>query len=157
MHRNRKTHAGLAFGLVGVLAFLFGVLQLHGQAKPKISVDADGVGLRGFDPVAYFTEGKPVKGDTKFSSSYGGATYEFKSAENKAEFDKEPAKYVPQYGGYCAMAMTMGKLEDADPNFFLVHDGKLLVQRNEKAHLMFMKDPSGNHQKADQQWAKLAE
>ena len=157
MRRNCKTYTGPAFGLIGVLALLFGVLQLHGQAKPKISVDANGVGLRGFDPVAYFTEGKPVKGDTKFSSSYGGATYEFKSAENKAAFDKEPAKYVPQYGGYCAMAMTMGKLEDADPNFFLVHDGKLLVQRNEKAHMMFMKDPSGNHQKADQQWAKLAE
>jgi len=157
MYRNRKIYTGPAFGLIAVLTFLFGVLQLHGQAKPKISVDANGLGLRGYDPVAYFTEGKPMKGDPQFSSSYGGATYEFKSAENKTAFDKEPAKYLPQYGGYCAMAMTMGKLEDADPNFFVVHEGKLLVQRNEKAHMMFMKDPSGNHQKADQQWAKLQE
>ena len=141
--------------MIGVLAFSFGVLQLHGQAKPTVSIDANGVGLRGYDPVAYFTEGKAIKGDPKFTSTYGSAIYEFKSGENKAAFDKEPAKYAPQYGGYCAMAMTMGKLEDADPNFFLVHDGKLLVQRNEKAHMMFMKDPSGNHQKADQWWAKL--
>ena len=155
MRRNLKTRADLALGLIGVLALSFGVSQLQGQAKPKVSVDANGVGLRGYDPVSYFTDGKAVKGDSKFISSYRGASYEFRSAENKATFEKEPSKYAPQYGGYCAMAMTMGKLEDADPNFFLVHDGKLLVQRNEKAHMMFMKDPSGNHQKADQQWAKL--
>ena len=142
--------------MIGV-AFLFVVLQLHGQEKPKVNVGANGVGLHGYDPVAYFTEGKAVKGDPQFSTSYGGASYQFKSGENKTAFDKEPAKYAPQYGGYCAMAMTMGKLEDADPTFFLVHDGKLLVQRNEKAHMMFMKDPSANHQKADQQWAKLQE
>lgn len=157
MRRNAKIPVLIHFAMIAVVAFLFGVLQLHGQAKPKVSVDANGVGLRGYDPVAYFTEGKAVKGDPKFTSSYGGATYEFESAENEAMFEKEPSKYAPQYGGYCAMAMTMGKLEDADPNFFLVHDGKLLVQRNEKAHMMFMKDPSGNHQKADQQWAKLQE
>jgi len=145
------------FAMILVVALLFGTLQLRGQTKPTVSVDENGLALRGYDPVAYFTEGKAVKGDLKFSASYGGASYEFKSSENKAAFEKDPAKYTPQYGGYCAMAMTMGKLEAADPNFFLVHDGKLLVQRNEKAHMMFMKDPSGNHQKADQQWAKLQE
>ena len=157
MLRNWKIRVLLPFAMVGAGALLFAVLQLHGQAKPKVSVDANGVGLRGYDPVAYFTEGKAVKGDPKFSASHDGASYEFKSAENKAVFETEPAKYVPQYGGYCAMAMTMGKLEDADPNFFLFHDGKLLLQRNEKAHMMFVKDPVGNHQKADQQWAKLQE
>jgi len=157
MQRNRKIRAYLHFGMIAVVALLFGTLQLRGQTKSKVSVDVNGVGLHGYDPVAYFTEAKAVKGDPKFSASYGGASYEYKSAENKAAFEKEPAKYAPQYGGYCAMAMTMGKLEDADPNFFLVHDGKLLLQRNEKAHMMFLKDPSGNHQKADQQWAKLQE
>jgi YHS domain-containing protein len=111
--------------MIGVVALLHGTLQLHGQTKPTVNVDAQGVGLHGYDPVAYFTEGKAVKGDPKFSASYGGASYEFKSAENKAAFEKEPSKYAPQFGGYCAMAMTMGKLEDADPNFFLVHDLKV--------------------------------
>lgn len=157
MQRNSRIRPHLHFEMIALVALLFGTLLLDGQTKPTVSVDANGVGLHGYDPVAYFTEGKAVKGDPKFSASYDGASYEFKSMENKAVFEKEPAKYTPQYGGYCAMAMTMGKLEDADPNFFLVHDGKLLVQRNEKAHMMFMKDPAGNHQKADQQWAKLQE
>jgi len=110
-----------ASGIIGALALLLGIFQLHGQTKPTVSIDAKGEGLHGYDPVAYFVEGKAAKGDPKFSTSYGGASYEFKSAENKAAFEKEPARYAPQYGGYCAMAMTMGKLEDADPNFFLVH------------------------------------
>ena len=125
------------------------------QTKPLVNVDGNGVGIHGYDPVAYFAEGKAAKGDPQFSSNYGGATYYFKSSDDKAAFDKDPAKYAPQFGGYCAMAMAMGKLEDADPTFFLVHDGKLLLQRNEKAHMMFMRDPAGNHKKADEQWKKL--
>jgi YHS domain-containing protein len=125
------------------------------QTKPLANVDGEGVGIHGYDPVVYFTEGKAVKGDPQFTSSYGGAVYHFRSNDDKLAFEKDPAKYAPQYGGYCAMAMAMGKLEDADPNFFQVHDGKLLLQRNEKAHMMFMKDPSGNHKKADEQWKKL--
>jgi YHS domain-containing protein len=126
-----------------------------GQTKPLVNVDGEGVGIHGYDPVVYFTEGKAVKGNPQFTSSYGGAVYHFRSNDDKLAFEKDPAKYAPQYGGYCAMAMTMGKQEDADPNFFLVHDGKLLLQRNEKAHMMFMKDPAGNHKKADEQWKKL--
>lgn len=125
------------------------------QTKPLANVDGEGVGIHGYDPVVYFTDGKAVKGDPQYTSSYGGATYRFRSNDDKLTFEKDPAKYAPQYGGYCAMAMAMGKLEDADPTFFLVHDGKLLLQRNEKAHMMFMKDPAGNHKKADEQWKKL--
>ena len=125
------------------------------QAKSLVNVDGNGLGIHGYDPVTYFTEGKAAKGDPQYSSNYGGATYYFKSSDDKAAFDKDPAKYAPQFGGYCAMAMAMGQQEDADPNFFLVHDGKLLLQRNEKAHMMFMKDPAGNHKKADEQWKKL--
>jgi YHS domain-containing protein len=125
------------------------------QTKPLVNVDDEGVGIHGYDPVAYFTEGKAVKGDSQYTSSYGGAIYHFRSNDDKLAFDKDPAKYAPQYGGYCAMAMAMGKQEDADPNFFIVHNGKLLLQRNEKAHMMFMKDPAGNHKKADEQWKKL--
>lgn len=125
------------------------------QTKPLVNVDGNGVGIHGYDLVAYFPESKAAKGDPQYSSNYDGATYYFKSSDDKAAFDKDPAKYAPQFGGYCAMAMAMGKLEDADPTFFLVHDGKLLLQRNEKAHMMFLKDPAGNHKKADEQWKKL--
>jgi YHS domain-containing protein len=131
------------------------VSQVGAQTKPLMNVDGEGVGIHGYDPVVYFTEGKAVKGDPQYTTSYGGAIYHFRSNDDRLAFEKDPAKYAPQYGGYCAMAMAMGNQEDADPNFFLVHEGKLLLQRNEKAHMMFMKDPAGNHKKADEQWKKL--
>lgn len=141
--------------LVVALGLLALGAPLAAQAKKLLNVDKDGVAVHGYDPVAYLLEGKAVKGETQFQSSYGGATYYFQSAADKEAFDREPGKYTPQYGGYCAMAMTMGKLEDVDPNYFLVHDGKLLLQRNEKAHMMFGKDPAANHKKADENWEKL--
>jgi YHS domain-containing protein len=116
-----------------------------------------GVGAHSYDPVAFFTQGKAIKGDPRWQSSYGGATYYFQSSADRDDFNRAPAKYAPQYGGYCAMAMTMGKLEDVDPNYFVVHNDKLLMQRNEKAHMMFSKDLEGNHKKADENWAKLQE
>src|SRR5690349_11467786 len=129
--------------------------QSPAQAKTLVNVDVQGVGAHGYDPVAFFTEGKAVRGDPQWKSTYGGATYYFQSSADRDLFEKEPAKYAPQYGGYCAMAMAMGKLEDADPNYFLVHDDKLLLQRNEKAHVMFSKKPEVNHKKADENWVKI--
>ena len=154
-----KRELYLTSGLLAPLAVLLGLLvvsaPLAAQAKKLLNVDSDGVAVHGYDPVAYFTEGKAIKGDPQLQSVYERATYYFQSAAAKEAFDKEPAKYAPQYGGYCAMAMTMGKLEDVDPNYFLVHDGKLLLQRNEKAHMMFAKDPLANHKKADESWEKM--
>lgn len=149
----------LTTGLYAALAVVLGLLApgapLAAQAKKLLNVDKDGVAVHGYDSVAYFLEGKAVRGDRQFQSNYAGATYYFQSAADKETFDKEPGKYSPQYGGHCAMAMTMGKLEDVDPNYFLVHDGKLLLQRNVKAHMMFAKDPTANHKKADENWEKL--
>jgi YHS domain-containing protein len=123
--------------------------------KALLNLDSQGVIAHGYDPVAFFTDSKAVKGDPRYHSSYGGATYYFHSATNKDEFDHEPAKYIPQYGGHCAMAMAMGQIEDADPNYFVVHQGKLFLQRNQKAHMMFAQDIAANHKKADENWAKL--
>jgi YHS domain-containing protein len=69
--------------------------------------------LKGYDAVAYFKQlGKPVKGNPEIKSSFQGATYLFASAQNKADFDKDPAKYAPQYGGFCAYGVTIGVLAD---------------------------------------------
>ena len=76
--------------------------QAKGDATAKVNVDSKGVILKGCDAVAYFKEGKPVKGNPAIESAYQGATYLFASAANKADFDKDPAKYVPRYGGFCA-------------------------------------------------------
>jgi YHS domain-containing protein len=119
---------------------------------PKVNVDKNGVILKGYDPVAYFKQNHAVKGDPKYSSSYRGATYYFVSADDKAEFDKSPAKYAPQYGGFCANGMTKGKLDDIDPNVFFIYKGKLYVCENEKAGDTFYAHPAANIKRADAKW-----
>jgi YHS domain-containing protein len=123
-----------------------------GAKGPVVNVDKNGVILHGYDAVAYIKQKKPVKGDPKYSSSYGGATYYFASADDKAEFDKTPAKYVPQYGGYCANSMTKRKLADIDPNVFFVYKRKLYVCSSPKAAKEFNSDPDTNVKKADTNW-----
>jgi YHS domain-containing protein len=123
-----------------------------GAKAPKVNVDKDGVILKGYDPVAYFKQNQAVKGDPKYSSSYGGAKYYFASADDKAEFDKSPAKYAPQYGGFCANGMTKRKLHDIDPNVFFIYKGKLYVCENKKAGDTFYSHPAANIKKADANW-----
>jgi YHS domain-containing protein len=126
--------------------------QKAGDKAPKVNVDSSGVILKGYDAVAYFKEKRAVKGDPKYSSSYGGATYYFASADDKATFDKTPAKYAPQYGGYCANSMLKRKLRDIDPNVFFVYKGKLYVCSSPKAGKAFYSDPDTNIKKADKNW-----
>ncbi len=147
-----------SYRCIAVLSALF-VATTFVSAKEKTLANAEGNGLvlHGYDPVAYFTENAAVKGEAKYRATYKGSTFYFASDENKKLFKKDPAKYAPQYGGYCAMAVSMGQLEDADPKMFTIHNNKLLVQRNEKAHQMFLSNPDMLHQKADQQWPELVE
>ena len=154
--QSNRTVSLLLLG-IGVFAVSSVIVQGQSstQSKSIVNIDSQGIGAHGYDPVAFFTEKTANKGDSQWQSTYGGATYYFQSNSNREMFDKDPGKYAPQYGGYCAMAMTMGKLEDVDPSFFIVLDGKLLFQRNEKAHMMFSKDPEENQKKADANWAKF--
>ena len=149
----------VAVMVIGICVFTLGSAVVRGlssaQTKSLVNVDVQGVGAHGYDAVAFFTQGKAIKGDPQWQSTFGGATYYFQSSADREEFERAPVKYAPQYGGYCAMAMTMGKLEDVDPTYFVVHDYELLLQRNEKAHVMFSKDVKGNHRKADENWSKL--
>jgi len=148
----------ISYRLIAVLtAFLAAAAFATAKEKTLVNADRDGVILHGYDPVAYFTGNAAIKGDAKYKAAYKGATYYFASDANRKLFKKDPAKYAPQYGGYCAMAVSMGQLEDADPKMFTIHNDKLLVQRNEKAHQMFLSNPDMLHHKADQQWPELLE
>jgi YHS domain-containing protein len=86
-----------------------------------------GVALRGYDPVAYFTENKAVQGSDQFTTQYQGATYKFESAADRDAFVANPAKYSPQYGGYCAYGVAHGDKADVDPDAFTVVNGKLYM------------------------------
>lgn len=125
--------------------------------KLLINTDQNGLALQGYDPVAYFTDSKPVKGDPAFRSTSRGAVYQFASAQHKAMFDADPARYTPQYGGYCAYAASIDAISPTDPNFWEIVDGRLILQHNQKAWDAWHKDAPGNLVKADKNWPGLVE
>lgn len=90
-----------------------------------------GTALQGYDPVSYFS-GQPVRGSADISSSYEGAIYHFSSNENKATFEAAPEQYAPQYGGFCAVAVSEGKTFPIDPNTYIITDDKLYLFYNGK-------------------------
>jgi YHS domain-containing protein len=120
--------------------------------KLLVNVDQNGVILKGYDAVAYLKQNKAVKGDPKYASKYEDATYYFASAEDKSEFDKDPAKYAPQYGGFCANSMSKRRIADIDPNAFFVYKGKLYVCTSPKGMQEFKAKPDENIQAADKNW-----
>lgn len=123
------------------------------EGRTLINIDANGVALQGgHDPVAFFTEGKPVMGDSRYRSAYKGAVYHFKSTENKATFEKNPAMYEPQFGGFCGYAASINKVSPISVEFFEIIDGRLVLQHNQKAWDLWHKDVSGNLKKAEGNW-----
>ena len=116
----------------------------------------DGVALHGFDPVAYFKEHKAVKGEAQTTAVYKGVTYEFASKEDQAEFQANPEKYVPQYGGFCAFAVAKGVKADIDPHEFAIHDDKLYLYYRDRALQAYEGDVKGNTEAANHNWPEVA-
>jgi YHS domain-containing protein len=100
-------------------------------------------------------QGKAVKGNPSIISTYHGATYLFDSKTNKADFDKNPAKFEPQYGGFCANSVAKGQRKDIDPNVFYIHNGKLYVCSSPAAAKEFSAKPDANSATADKNWRKF--
>lgn len=119
----------------------------------------NGLALEGYDPVAYFAEKKAARGNREFSSQYQGATYLFKSLDNKKAFDKEPAAYVPRYGGWCAYAMgASGDKVEVDPETFKIKDGKLYLFYNRFFNNTLTKwneNEARLEQQADRNWIRI--
>ena len=111
--------------------------------------------LRGYDPVSYHTIGRPVMGNGNHVSQYQGQHYLFISKESKAKFDKNPRKYAPAYGGWCAFGVAVNKKFHADPLVWEIVDGRLYVNLDNKIKGMWLKDVSGNIEKADKNWKKI--
>jgi YHS domain-containing protein len=122
------------------------------KGEHKLNVDSSGVILKGYDPVAYFVQKKAVKGSPKYKTTYQGATYYFSSAADLAIFKKNPSKYVPEYGGFCANGMANRKAADIDPSVFFVLKGKLYVCASPDAEKEFQSNLQQNTKKADQNW-----
>ncbi|MBS1602984.1 MAG: YHS domain protein [Bacteroidetes bacterium] len=129
--------------------------------KKQFNLDKTGLAIQGYDPVAYFTNGKAVEGDKNITLQYQGVLYQFANTANRDAFKANPAKYEPQYGGWCAYAMgSSGDKVAIDPETFKIVDGKLYLFYNKffnNTLKSWNKDESHLKTSADHNWAKFAQ
>ncbi|MCG8412706.1 MAG: YHS domain-containing protein [Pseudomonadales bacterium] len=111
--------------------------------------------LRGYDTVAYFTEGMPVEGSNAYSTEYMGAVWKFSSQQHLDLFLADPEKYAPQYGGYCAYAMANGDTASAEPDLWTIHEGKLYLNYSRRINRRWKEDMNGYIEQADIEWPKF--
>ena len=158
MRTTVHTVHGFIWRLLGIAAIVaiasFTVTALH--AQQKVNTGRGGLAIKGYDPVAYFTDGRPVKGDPRFTSTFEGATYQFASAASRDQFVKEPSRYVPQFGGFCAWAVSRNYTADTDPLAWKVVNGKLYLNYSTSVQAKWEQDVPGNILKADANWPALS-
>lgn len=118
--------------------------------------EKDGAALRGYDPIAYFTDGKPVKGSSAHRYEYKGSTFYFATAANQQRFARDPAKYAPQFGGFCALGTANGYKVSTQPDAFAVVDGKLYLNHDVKVLERWREDVPGNITKAENNWPEVS-
>ena len=145
-----------------LLAFLTFSTLAFAQANKRqkgFNLTKDHLAIQGYDPVAYFIEGKAIKGKNDIKVSHDGVIYYFASLQNRSVFVSSPAKYEPQYGGWCAYAMgANGEKVTIDPETFKILDGKLFLFYNSffnNTLKSWNKDENNLHTKADANWRKL--
>ncbi|MBO9397885.1 hypothetical protein J7399_06460 [Shimia sp. R9_1] len=126
-------------------------------AGVELNASSTGLALQGYDPVAYFTQGEPTKGDYRISSIYNDATYRFANEEHKAAFEADPEAYLPQYGGYCAFGAAMGFKFDGDPEYWKIVDGELFLNLSQDIQVRWEEDVPGFIERADTNWTDIAD
>ena len=147
--RNSRRHLSSA-----ILAFAAVAAFARGPVEP-VDKNRDGLALRGYDPVAYFTQSKPVRGVPQFSFHWMNATWWFASQSDRDLFTAEPEKYAPQFGGYCAWAVGHNYTADGDPEAWKIVDGKLFVNYNKDVQKKWEPDAANWIAKAMQNWPSL--
>ncbi len=139
-------HTVAASLLLTIAAFAGDLVNVSGASKAAVN---------GYDTVAFFTDSKPVNGSPFISAEHKGATYYFANEEHKKLFTANPEKYVPQFGGFCAYGVALGKLFPVDISTAQVRDGKLYLNLNPDILKKFNEDLGGNVTKADKNWPGL--
>lgn len=125
-----------------------------GAANAEVATE-NGVALKGYDPVAYFTDARPTRGNASVSTTHEGATYHFASVANRDAFAANPTRYTPQYGGYCAWAVAQGYKAPIIPEAWAVVDGKLYLNASRGVQRRWQRDVPGFIAKADATWPTL--
>lgn len=147
------TAALVSAALIGATAPAQAADELN--VVPGLSIAGAPLALHGYDPVAYFTAGNPVRGTDALVHVHDGAAYRFSNAAHLDAFKRDPDRYMPQYGGFCAYGVSVGKKFDGDPTLWKIEDGKLYLNLNEEIYATFLKDVDGNIEKAEGNWPKI--
>lgn len=148
--RSVLVAAALAFG-----SLTLGAAPAHADEAPVYTSVLSRVAVGGYDPVAYFTDGRPVRGTTQFRTTHRGYEYRFASAEHLAAFRANPARYLPQYGGYCAWAVSQGYTAAGNPNNWRVVDGRLYLNYNGEIQSRWERDIPGHVRNANANWPRV--
>jgi hypothetical protein len=139
---------------VGAFSLLTAACAIDPTGTPIAAVNEDGgLALKGYDPVAYFISGRPTLGANQFVAERQGATYRFASADDRDLFVADPDKYVPQYGGYCAYAISVNRIADIDPEEWAIVGDKLYLNNDRLAQALWSLDKQGSIKSGDRNWA----
>ncbi|MEZ8012248.1 MULTISPECIES: YHS domain-containing (seleno)protein [Vibrio] len=140
---------------ITLLAALLGTSFSLMAADLDMSVDNNDLAIKGYDPVAYFANEGPVKGTSEFTATYKNAIYNFVSSENRDEFRSNPSAYAPQYGGYCAFGVAMGKKFETDPLAWKVEGGKLYLNLDKSVQKRWLENTQEFIQDANSNWTTI--
>jgi len=148
--------------LLAAACALLGATMATQAAQPSVNTLKTGLfggrtdtAINGHDTVAYFTVGKPVKGLDTLATEWMGAKWKFSTQQHLDLFKADPAKYAPQYGGYCAYGVTQGYLVKVEPEQFTVRDGKLYLNYDADVQAKWSRDPAGYIRSADEKFTDL--
>ena len=144
--------AGTATIVVVMAAVFFQETEPRAALVGAWNMTDQGLAISGYDTVAYFTEGKPQKGDAEFQHSWQDATWQFANQSHRDLFAADPEAYVPEFGGFCAAAMSYGTVAKADPETWAIIDGKLYLNYDESARELFHENLMQNISKAETHW-----
>ncbi len=139
----------------GILLAVAAPSAAEAKTDPVYTGILNNIALSGYDATAYFSQGRPVKGSSAHKVNYKGAEFHFASAANAAKFKANPAKFAPQYGGYCAWAVSQGYTASGDPQVWKIVGGKLYVNYNREIGNKWEKDIPGFISSANKNWPKI--
>ena len=144
----------MAFAKWLILAFFMGTASSANAMQPPV-YSVDGIAIGGYDPVAYFDFLIPVKGSPEFTVEWNGTVWHFASKENMGRFADDPAAFAPQYGGYCAYAVSRGSTAKTEPDAFTIHEGKLYLNYDLAVQRIWRWDVPGNVEAANENWPSV--
>ncbi len=139
------------------LTLLTATMALPAFAGENPVFSEGGIAINGYDPVAYFTEGGPVQGSSQHMTEWNGSKWLFYNEGNKSLFEESPEKFAPQYGGYCAYAVSRGYTASTQPDAWTIHEDKLYLNYNKAVRLLWSQDIPGHISSADGNWPKVLE